>query len=132
MTWLKGMLIALGLVAVIAVGIVASLGLLSSDKGHEVRHISVGQRTISVSHYKDFTQETTADGVKMVVDGHTISATPEEITIDGAEQTIAPDQDVVIVVDEAGKITAKVATAEPSADDTMTPDGDESENPPPQ
>jgi hypothetical protein len=132
MTWLKGMLIALGLVAVIAVGIVASLGLLSSDKGHEVRHISVGQRTISVSHYKDFTQETTANGVKMVVDGHTISATPEEITIDGAEQTIAPDQDVVIVVDEAGKITAKVATAEPSADDTMTPDGDESENPPPQ
>jgi hypothetical protein len=132
MTWLKGMLIALGLVAVIAVGIVASLGLLSSDKGHEVRHISVGQRTISVSHYKDFTQETTADGVKMVVDGHTIRATPEEIIIDGAEQTIAPDQDVVIVVDEAGKITAKVATAEPSADDTMTPDGDESENPPPQ
>jgi hypothetical protein len=132
MTWLKGMLIALGLVAVIAVGIVASLGLLSSDKGHEVRHISVGQRTISVSHYKDFTQETTADGVKMVVDGHTISATPEEITIDGAEQTIAPDQDVVIVVDEAGKITATAATAEPSAADAMTPDDDESDSPPPQ
>jgi hypothetical protein len=132
MTWLKGMLIALGLVAVIAIGIVASLGLLSSDKGHEIRHISIGQRTISVSHYKGFTQETTADGVKMVVDGHTITATPDEITIDGAEQDIAPDQDVEIVVDEAGKVTAKAATAEPSDDVAMPPDGDGSENPPPQ
>ncbi len=132
MTSLKGMLIALGLVVVIAVGIVASLGLLSSDKGHEVRHISVGQRTISVSHYKAFTQETIGDGVKMVADGHTITATPDEIAIDGAEQDIAPDQDVEIVVDEAGKITVKAATAEPSDADTMTPDEDESENPPPQ
>jgi len=132
MTWLKGMLIAVGLVAVIAIGIVASLGLLSSEKGHEVRHISIGQRTISVSHYKGFTQETTADGVKMVVDGHTITATPDEITIDGAEQDIAPDQDVEIVVDEAGQVTAKAATAEPADDDTPAPDGDGSENPPPQ
>jgi hypothetical protein len=132
MTWLKGMLIALGLVAVIAIGIVASLGLLSPDKGHEIRHISIGQRTISVSHYKGFTQETTADGVKMVVDGHTITATPDEITIDGAEQDIAPDQDVEIVVDEAGHVTAKAATAEPSDDDAMPPDGDGSESPPPQ
>jgi hypothetical protein len=130
MTWLKGMLIAVGLVAVIAIGIVASLGLLSSDKGHEVRHISIGQRTISVSHYKGFTQETTADGVKMVVDGHTITATPDEITIDGAEQDIAPDQDVEIVVDEAGQVTAKAATAEPSDEDALAPDGDGSENPP--
>jgi len=132
MTWLKGMLISLGLVAVIAIGIVASLGLLSSDKGHEVRHISIGQRTISVSHFKGFTQETTGDGVKMVVDGHTITATPDEITIDGAEQDIAPDQDVEIVVDEAGQVTAKAATAEPSDEDGMAPDGDGSENPPPQ
>jgi hypothetical protein len=132
MTWLKGMLIAVGLVAVIAIGIVASLGLLSSDKGHEIRHISIGQRTISVSHYKGFTQETTADGVKMVVDGHTITATPDEITIDGAEQDIAPDQDVEIVVDEGGQVTAKAATAEPADDDTPEPDGDGSENPPPQ
>jgi hypothetical protein len=132
MTWLKGMLIAVGLVAVIAIGIVASLGLLSSDKGHEVRHISIGQRTISVSHYKGFTQETTADGVKMVVDGHTITATPDEITIDGAEQDIAPDQDVEIVVDEAGHVAAKAATAEPTDDDTPAPDDDGSESPPPQ
>jgi hypothetical protein len=132
MTSLKGMLIALGLVVVIAVGIVASLGLLSSDKGHEVRHISVGQRTISVSHYKDFTQETTGDGVKIVVDGHTITATPDEFTIDGAEQNIAPDQDVEIVVDEAGKITAKAATDEPSAADASTPDEDAPDDAPAQ
>jgi len=132
MTWLKGMLIAVGLVAVIAIGIVASLGLLSSDKGHEVRHISIGQRTITVSHYKSFTQETTGEGVKMAVDGHTITATPDEITIDGTEQDIAPNEDVEIVVDEAGQITATAAIAEPSDADAMAPGGDGSENPPSQ
>ena len=53
MTWLKGLLIALGLVVVLVVGIIAALGLLTSDKGKEVRHISIGQRTITVSHYQE-------------------------------------------------------------------------------
>jgi hypothetical protein len=41
--------------------IIAALGMLGSDEGKEVRRISIGQRTITVSHFKNLTQETTAD-----------------------------------------------------------------------
>ena len=121
MTWLKGLLIALGLVVVLAFAIIAALGLLTSDKGKEVRHISIGQRTITVSHYKDLTQETTADGVKIVVDGHTITATPDAIAIDGKAQTFDPTQDVEITVDETGAVQAKTLSADAPRPDEETP-----------
>lgn len=132
MTWLKGMLIAVGLAVVIAVAIVAALGLLSSDKGREVRHISMGQRTITITHSKHFTQELTADGVKMVVDGHVITATPDAITVDGETQSLDPAQDVDISVDEAGKVTAKALSAAPPSAEAMTPDEAGSEDAPPE
>ena len=87
MTWLKWLLIALSLVIILVIAIVAGLGMMTSKQGKEVRHISVGQRTVTVSHYKNLTQETTADGVKIVVDGHTITATADAIIIDGKAQT---------------------------------------------
>jgi hypothetical protein len=121
MTWLKGMLIALGLVVVLVFAIIAALGLLTSDKGKEVRHISIGQRTITVSHYKDLTQETTADGVKIVVDGHTVTATPDAIAIDGKAQTFDPTQDVEITVDETGAVQAKTLSADAPRPDEETP-----------
>ena len=122
MTWLKGLLIALGLVVVLVFAIIAALGLLTSDKGREVRHISIGQRTITVSHYKDLTQETTADGVKIVVDGHTVTATPDAIAIDGKAQTFDPTQDVEITVDETGAVQAKTLSADAPRPDEETPD----------
>jgi hypothetical protein len=121
MTWLKGLLIALGLVVVLVFAIIAALGLLTSDKGKEVRHISIGQRTITVSHYKDLTQETTADGVKIVVDGHTVTATPDAIAIDGKAQTFNPTQDVEITVDETGAVQAKTLSADAPRPDEETP-----------
>jgi hypothetical protein len=121
MTWLKGLLIALGLVVVLVFAIIAALGLLTSDKGKEVRHISIGQRTITVSHYKDLTQETTADGVKIVVDGHTITATSDAIAIDGKAQTFDPTQDVEITVDETGAVQAKTLSADAPRPDEETP-----------
>ena len=121
MTWLKGLLIALGLVVVLVFAIIAALGLLTSDKGKEVRHISIGQRTITVSHYKGLTQETTADGVKIVVDGHTITATPDAIAIDGKAQTFDPTQDVQITVDETGAVQAKTLSADAPRPDEETP-----------
>jgi hypothetical protein len=121
MTWLKGLLIALGLVVVLVFAIIAALGLLTSDKGKEVRHISIGQRTITVSHYKDLTQETTADGVKIVVDGHTVTATPDAIAIDGKAQTFDPTQDVEITVDETGAVQAKTLSADAPRPDEETP-----------
>jgi hypothetical protein len=121
MTWLKGLLIAHGLVVVLVFAIIAALGLLTSDKGKEVRHISIGQRTITVSHYKDLTQETTADGVKIVVDGHTVTATPDAIAIDGKAQTFDPTQDVEITVDETGAVQAKTLSADAPRPDEETP-----------
>ena len=132
MTWLKGLLIALGLVVVLVFAIIAALGLLTSDKGKEVRHISIGQRTITVSHYKDLTQETTADGVKIVVDGHTITATPDAIAIDGKAQTFDPTQDVEITVDETGAVQAKTLSADAPRPDEETPDEGAGDTAPPQ
>jgi cytoskeletal protein RodZ len=122
MTWLKGLLIALGLVAVLVFAIVAALGLLSSDQGKEVRHISIGQRTITVSHFKNLTQETTADGVKIVADGHTITATQDAITIDGKPQNFDPTQDVEVSIDETGAVQAKTLSADAPRPDEDTPD----------
>lgn len=121
MTWLKGLLIALGLVVVLAIAILAALGLLSSDKGREVRHISVGQRTITVSHFKNFTQQSIADGVKIIVDDHVITATPDAIAIDGTEQSIDPSQDVEITVDEAGTVAVKAISPETPSPEKMSP-----------
>jgi hypothetical protein len=123
MTWLKGLLIALGLVVVLVIAIIAALGFLTSEPGREVRHISIGQRTITVAHYKNLTQETTADGVKIGVDGHVITATPDAITIDGKQQTFDPAQDVEITVDEKGAVRAKTLSPDASADDDSSDAG---------
>ena len=56
MSWVKGLLIALGVVAVLVFAIIAELGMLSSGRGEEVGVSSMGQRTITVSHYKNLTQ----------------------------------------------------------------------------
>jgi hypothetical protein len=133
MSWLKGLFIALGLVAVLVFVIIAALGMLSSDEGKEVRHISVGQRTITVMHYKNMTQETTADGVKIVIDGHVITATADAITIDGKAQTFDPTQDVEITVDESGAVQAKTLSADaPRPDEEDVPAEGDGEAPPPQ
>ena len=120
MSWVKGLLIGLVVVAVLVFAIIAGLGMLGSGGGKEVRHISMGQRTITVSHYKNLTQETTADGVRIMVDGHTIVATNDAITIDGTAQTFDPTQDVEITVDESGAVQAKTLAA-----DAPRPDEDE-------
>jgi hypothetical protein len=131
MTWLKGLLIALGLVVVLVVAIIAMLGGMSSNTSKEVRHISVGERTITVSHYKDLTQETTADGIKIVADGHTITATPDAIAIDGKPQSFDPGQDVEISIDESGTVQAKSLSPDAAApDDDASDDGADDSAPP--
>jgi hypothetical protein len=111
MSWLKWMLIGLGLVVVLAVVIVIAVGHWSSgEKRLETMSMTVGDRTITVSgHYKTMTQETTAEGMKIVVDDHVIAATPGELTIDGKPQAFDPSQDVEIYVNEKGGVEAKVS-----------------------
>jgi hypothetical protein len=130
MNWLKWLLIALSLVIILVIAIVAGLGMMTSKQGKEVRHISVGQRTVTVSHYKNLTQETTADGVKIVVDGHTITATADAITIDGKAQTFDPTQDVEITIDEKGAVQAKTLSADAPRPDEESPEEGGGNSPP--
>jgi hypothetical protein len=122
MSWFKWMLIAVGTVVVLVVVIIAALGQFTSGGGKEVRHISVGQRTITVSHYKNMTQESIADGVKIVADGHVITATPETISIDGNPQNLDPSQDVEISIDQKGVVQAKALSPEAPAPDSGNPE----------
>jgi hypothetical protein len=135
MSWVKGLLIGLGLVVVLVFVIIAALGMIGSDKGKEVRHISIGQRTITVTHFKNLTQETTADGVKIVVDGHTIIATADAISIDGKAQNFDPAQDVDITIDESGALQAKQLSADvprPDEEEEVPEEGGGDAPPPPQ
>jgi hypothetical protein len=135
MSWVKGLLIGLGLVVVLVFVIIAALGMIGSDKGKEVRHISIGQRTITVTHFKNLTQETTADGVKIVVDGHTIIATADAISIDGKAQNFDPAQDVDITIDESGAVQAKQLSADvprPDEEEEVPEEGGGDAPPPPQ
>jgi hypothetical protein len=107
MSWTKWGLIGLGAVILLVLAMLGGLGMLSESVEKEVRHIPLGQRTITVSHYKDMTEETIADGVKIVADGHVITATADAITVDGKPVAIDPSQDVEILIDEKGNLEAK-------------------------
>lgn len=115
----KWALIALGLVVVLVLAMLGLLGAFNDSPEKEVRHISVGERTISISHYKDMTQEIVAEGVKVVADGHVILATTESILVDGEPLEIDPDSDVEITIDEEGKLEARaVAPGTPTPPDS--------------
>src|SRR5262249_5686501 len=77
--------------------------------------------------------DTTADGVKIVADGHTIMATPDAISIDGKTQNFDPTQDVEITIDESGAMQAKgLSAAAPGPNDEDAPAGGGSDASPPQ
>ena len=115
----KWALIALGIFVLLVVAMLAGLGVFNDAPEKEVRHISVGERTISVSHYKDMTQEIVAEGVKVVADGHVILATPESIVVDGKALDFDPQSDVEILIDEKGDLQTKaVAPGAPEPPDS--------------
>jgi len=119
MSWWKWALIALAVVVLLVVAMLAVIGAFSDAPEKEVRHVSVGERTISISHYKDMTQEIVAEGVKVVADGHVILATTESIVVDGKALDIDPRQDVEILIDEKGKLKAStVAPGTPTPPDS--------------
>ena len=107
MSWKSWAAITAGTAILLTIGMLAALGTFTSGGGKEVRHIAVGQRTITVSHHKSMSQELVADGVKIVADGHVIAASAEAVSIDGEQLDIDPTQDVEIVIDEAGKVEAR-------------------------
>jgi FtsP/CotA-like multicopper oxidase with cupredoxin domain len=114
MSWLKRLLIGLGLVLVLLIAIVFAIGFWTPDEGSVMQTISmtVGSRTVTVGgHYKDMTQESLADGIKVVIDGHVIIVTGDQLTVDGNTQVLEPGQDVEVLVDMEGKVSVKLVAS---------------------
>jgi hypothetical protein len=114
MSWLKRILIGLGLVLVLVIGILFAIGFLTTDEGSVMQTMSmtVGSRTVTVGGYfKDMTQESLADGVKVVIDGHEIVVTGDQLTVDGKTQVLEPGQDVEVLVDKDGKVSVKLVAS---------------------
>jgi hypothetical protein len=108
---LKRILIGLGIVLALLFAIVAALGFLTPDEKSVSQTVSmtVGSRTVTMGgHYKDMTQESLADGIKINVDGHKITVGADQLEVDGKTQVLEPGQDVEILVDDKGTVSVKV------------------------
>jgi hypothetical protein len=114
MSWLKRILIGLALALVLLIGILFAIGLLTTDEGSVMQTMSmtVGNRTVTVGgHYKDMTQESLADGIKVTIDGHEILISGDQLTVDGKTQVLEPGQDVEVLVDQDGKVSVKLVAS---------------------
>jgi len=117
---LKKALIGFGVVLALAIGIVVALGIFSPGEAPvgETVSMSVGSRTVTVSGaYKNMTQESLADGIKIIVDGHQITVSADQLKVDGKTQVLEPGQDVAITVDAKGAVSVKVVTSGGGAGD---------------
>jgi len=114
MSWLKRILIGLAIVLVLLIAIVFAIGFWSPDEGSVTQTMSmtVGSRTVTVGgHFKSMTQESLADGIKVVIDGHVIIVTADQLTVDGNKQVLEPGQDVEVLVDKDGKVSVKLVAS---------------------
>jgi hypothetical protein len=117
MSWLMRILVALGLVLALVIIIVLVIGNIGTrEAATQAISMTVGNRTVTVAgHYKDMTQESVADGIKVIVDGHEILVTTDQLSVDGKMETLEPDEDVTIYVAEGGKIQVKAAPSSEGA-----------------
>jgi hypothetical protein len=112
---LKRILIAGGAVLALLIVILVMAGYWTTNESSvsQTVSMSVGHRTVTISgHYKDMTQESLSDGVKIAVDGHAIVVGADQLTIDGKTQVLEPDQDVEILVDASGGVSVKPVHAD--------------------
>ncbi|MGH6802950.1 MAG: hypothetical protein ACREC3_06240 [Methyloceanibacter sp.] len=118
MTWLKRILIGLGIVLVLLIALVVVAGYWTPDEKSVTQTMSmtVGSRTVTVGgHYKDMTQESLADGIKVVIDGHVIIVSADQLTVDGKTQVLEPGQDVEVLVDDKGVVEVKLVRSDAGA-----------------
>lgn len=72
MTWLMRILVSLGIILALIIVFVLVIGNIGTGEDTtQAISMTVGNRTITVAgHYENMTQESIADGIKVVVDGH--------------------------------------------------------------
>jgi hypothetical protein len=113
--WLKRVLISVGIVLALLLAFVYAVGYWTPDEDSITRTMTmtVGSRTVTIGgHYKSMTQESLADGVKVVIDGHEIVITDDQLTVDGNTQVLEPGQDVEVLVDAKGKVSVKLVSSD--------------------
>ncbi|MGC1712542.1 MAG: hypothetical protein WA717_13275 [Methyloceanibacter sp.] len=118
--WLKRILIGTGIVLALLIGLVLFAGYWTpSGPSQPAMSMTVGHRTVTVGgNYKSVTQESMADGMGIKVDGHEITLTGDQLTIDGKTQVLEPEQNIDIWVDDKGAVSVKVVHAEAGAGGT--------------
>jgi hypothetical protein len=112
--WRRRILIGAGVALALLIGLVL-IAAYFTPGGPVAQSISVtvGDRTVTVGgHYKSIAQEDLADGLSVKVDGHDILLSGDQLTVDGETQVLEPGRDVEIWVDESGKVSIKVVSAE--------------------
>jgi hypothetical protein len=127
MTWLMRILVGLGIVLALVIAFVLLIGNWGADgPPTQALSLSVGNRTVTVAgHYKSMTQESIADGIKVIVDGHEVVVAEDQLTVDGKPQILEPDQDVMVYVDQAGKVTVKVVQEDETANEEASEEAPE-------
>jgi len=117
MIWLKRILIGAGIVFALLVALIVAAGYFApGGPGTQSMSMTVGNRSVTVSgYYKNMTQESLADGVKVVVDGHEILVSGDQLTVDGKTQVLESGQNVEVLVDEAGAVAVKVVGSDGGA-----------------
>ena len=102
MRGLVAVALALGLVIIIVL-LIGNIG--SGDDGTEVTALTVGNRTVTVAgHYETLSQESVADGVKIILEGHEIMVTADQLSVDGKAQVLEPEENVTITVSKGGGV----------------------------
>jgi hypothetical protein len=117
MTWLMRILVSLGIILALIIVFVLVIGNIGTGEDTtQAISMTVGNRTITVAgHYENMTQESIADGIKVVVDGHEVIVGNGQLTVDGKTQVMEPDQDVTVYVGEDGKVQVKTVQEDEGA-----------------
>lgn len=113
MSWLMRILAAVGIGLAVVIAIVFVIGRLETgNDSTQALALAVGNRTVNVAgHFKDMTQESIADGIKIVVDRHEVLVSGDQLSVDGKTEILEPDQDVMIYVGKDGRLQVKTTQA---------------------
>lgn len=117
MTWLMRILVGLGIALALVIVIVLVIGNWgTSEDTTQALSMSVGNRTVTVAgHYKNMTQESYGEGIKIVVDGHEVLVSGHQLTVDGKTEMLEPGKDVMIYVAEDGDIKVSLVQEDEGA-----------------
>ena len=113
MSWLIRIMAAIGIVLALVIVIVLLIGNVGTrESGTEPITLTAGNRAVTIAgHYTNFTQETFADGIKIIVDGHEVVVSADQLSVDGETQVLESDHDVTVYVAKDG--TIQVGIVEP-------------------